>query len=306
MEIRHHEFKCVSSVSDVSMKSAAETVGQFDSEEADEQISRLANELTSCGLTLNQARIYVYLLAKGTSPVRDISKGLALHRVDVYRKLRELENLGLLEEYLSSPKRYMAVDPKDAVPALLHRQEQTLALYRKRIGDSFTKLDRLRDSRLNQRAPQWDAQGAESFYKMVTGRRRYYDEMRRMIRGAKTEVLRIVSSGGITRTFLAGIDKEYALAQSRGVSIRMISEINSQNRRYARRLSRVVQLKHLDGIRLRFTVVDRAESIISARFDETSQSLDSVEDRYIVFKDPKLADCFQFFFEHVWKDAKTV
>lgn len=293
-------------MSGVSAKSVVGTVRRFSSEEGDAQISKFANELTSCGLTPNQARIYIFLLAEGTSPVRNISKNLGLHRVDVYRKLRELEDLGLLEERFSSPKRYTAVDPKDAVPALLHKQEERMASYKRRVSDLFTRLDRLHDSVIDQQSPRGDSEGVDSSYRLVTGRRRYYEEMRKMIRGAKGEVLRIVSSGGITRTFLAGIDKEYALAKSRGVSIRMISEINPQNRRYARRLSRVVQLKHLDGVRLRFTCVDKSESIISARFDEASQSLDSAEDRYIVFRDTKLADCFQFFFEHLWKDAKPV
>jgi phosphatidylserine/phosphatidylglycerophosphate/cardiolipin synthase-like enzyme len=86
----------------------------------------------------------------------------------------------------------------------------------------------------------------------------------------------------------------------------MISEINPENTKEARQLSKIVRLRHLDGVHLRFTVVDKSESIISSRFDEKSNSLDGSEDRYIVFKDPKLAEGFQFFFEHLWKDAKPV
>ncbi|MDG6973943.1 MAG: hypothetical protein JRN58_10470 [Nitrososphaerota archaeon] len=260
----------------------------------------------SCGLTLNEARVYVHLLANGPSPVRAISKGTGLHRVEVYRKLRDLDEAGLLETYLDRPKRYGAVEPRVASTVLLHRQEEALASFRKESRDVFAKLERLRDAGVSPRPGQEGRGRSEGVYRFVRGRRNYYNEIASLTRRADKEILRIVSPGGVVRTFLAGVDAEYARARARGVTVRMICEVGPKNRSYARRLSRVVQLKHMDGVRLRFTLVDGKVTMLGAKFDEASQSLDALEDSYIVFEDPKLSEAFRMFFEHLWADASEI
>ena len=80
-----------------------------------EEYSKLILELSAYGLSLNQAKVYLFLLTNGITSARPIATSLGLHRVEVYRKLRELEELGLVEIYLSSPKRYSATEPKEAL-----------------------------------------------------------------------------------------------------------------------------------------------------------------------------------------------
>ncbi len=262
----------------------------------------LAAGLLSCGLTLNQARVYVYLVLKGASPVIAISRDLGLHRVEVYRKLKDLDGAGLLETYLDDPKRYAAVEPSVASTLLLRRQEERLSVFGEQLRAVISRLDSARTAlgprREGARGP------GEGSYRFVRGRRRYYNEMASLARGARTEILRIVSPGGVARTVIAGLDREYREARGRGVSARMICEVNPKNRSYAKRLSKAVQLKHLSGVRLRFTIVDRSVTILGAKFDETSQSLDSPVDSYIVFDDPGLSEAFRMFFEYLWDEAK--
>ncbi|MDG6917480.1 MAG: hypothetical protein JRM85_07820 [Nitrososphaerota archaeon] len=264
----------------------------------------LAAGLVTCGLTLNQAKVYVYLLLRGPSTVHAISRDLGVHRVEVYRKVRDLDGLGLIETYLEDPKRYAAVEPSVASSVLLRRQEERLSAFESDLKEAFSKLESARRAL----GPQLERQRGpgEGSYRFVRGRRRYYKEMAALARGAKTEILRIVSPGGVARTVIAGLDREYEEARRRGVETRMICEVDRRNRAYAKRLSKVVQLKHLSGVRLRFTVVDRSVTMLGAKFDETSQSLDSAVDSYIVFDDPGLSEAFRMFFEHLWADAESV
>ena len=262
----------------------------------------LAAGLIACGLTLNQARVYVYLVLRGPSPVRSITRDLGLHRVEVYRKLRDLDGAGLLETYLDSPKRYAAVEPSTASSLLLRRQEKRVAELREELKSVFSRIDRAKRAEPGRReAARGDGEGA---YRFVRGRRKYYSEMAAMARGARSEILRIVSPGGVARTVIAGLDEEYRAAKGRGVGVRMICEVSPENRRYARRLAKSVELRHLSGARLRFTIVDRAVTVLGAKFDETSQSLDSAGDNYIVFDDPGLSEAFRSFFERLWAEAE--
>lgn len=264
------------------------------------EFSRLIFELSAYGLTRNQARIYIFLLTTGVTPARRISRLLGLHRVEVYRKLRELEELGLVELHLSSPKRYSATGPKEALSTLLRYQEQRLKTSRERSTGLVKGLDKLRsETGLGPKIGESD-----SSYKLVVGQSRYINELRTRLKSAQHEVLRIVSAGGVIRTFLAGLEKDYANANLRGISIRMITTVTPRNRKYVRKLSKVVQIRHLDGVRLRFTVVDRSIAILAARFDENSMSISAADNSYLVFEDQKLAEAFCFFFEHLWADAR--
>lgn len=266
-----------------------------------EQSSKLSIDLTSYGLTINEAKIYVYLLGNGSASVRTISNALGLHRVDVYRKLHELENFGMLELHLDFPKTYTAAPPRNALFAVLRKQEERLEGLKLKSRGLISKLNEYRN--LAEGFSKEAVVNLGSSYRLVAGRRRYYDEIKTMIRNAQSEVLRIVSAEGIIRTFSSGVYKEYARAKSRGISLKMISEINSQNRTYAKRLSGLVEVRHLDDVHLRFMVADRSISVLSARFDETSMSLDCVDDNYLVFNDPKIAQSYCFFFEHLWRAA---
>jgi sugar-specific transcriptional regulator TrmB len=265
-------------------------------------LDRLALELQSCGLTLNEARVYLYLLANGAASVRAISKDTGLHRVEVYRKLHDLAEDGLIETQLDRPKRYSAVDPKAALSTLLRKQEMELASFKLRSRKMLGRLEKF--ARGNDARPQRGEPGVT--YRLVRGRRKYYDEITHLAARAQNEILRILSPGGVIRTMLAGTLEEYKRAKARGVSMRMICEINPENRAYAQRLAGVVQLRHLQGVRLRFTIIDRSVTVIGARFDETSMSLDSTEDRYVVFEDPGFSEAFRAFFEYLWAQSKPV
>ena len=243
------------------------------------------------------------LLLRGPSPVREVARELGLHRVEVYRKLRDLDEAGLLETYLETPKKYAAVEPSAASSLLMRRQQERLSAFGAELEGAFSRLERAKSAAEPGRRPQARGPG-DGTYRFVRGRRRYYQEMAALARRADSEILRIVSPGGVARTVLAGLDREYGAAKSRGVSVRVICEVDPKNRSYARRLAKAVQLKHLSGARLRFTIVDRSVTILGAKFDETSQSLDSAEDSYIVFDDPGFSEAFRMFFERLWEEAK--
>ena len=115
-----------------------------------------------------------------------------------------------------------------------------------------------------------------------------------------------MSANGLRRTFMSGLSKDYVSAKSRGVSVRMISEINPDNLPYAKRISKLLELRHLDGVHLRFVVVDRRTAILSARFDESDMSMKTAADDYLVIDDKRFSDAARFIFEHLWNVATPV
>ena len=261
-----------------------------------QESTKLAFELSSLGLTLSQSRVYLFLLAEGPSPVRTISKDLGLHRVDAYRKVHELEDLALIEQHLDSPKRYLAVSPGDAISALLNKQREREATMKRRAASIAPRLN-LMWTRRTRAEPLPVA----SSYRLGTGRARYHNELKGLVRGAKSEVLRILSADGVIRNVQSGFYSEYFRAASKGINVRMITEVTPANRDTVRRLAKAIKVRYLDGIRLRFTVVDRAVTVFGTSYKPGYKEY--TQSSYIVFKDPSFANAFCFFFDHLWEIA---
>lgn len=274
------------------------TLPPIEDDRGGQDTAKTALELSSLGLTFSQARVYLFLLSEGASPVRSISKALGLHRVEAYRKVHDLEELGLVEQHLTSPKRYAAIAPNYAVSALLNQQKEKEALLRQRAAALLPHLNLIQPP---LRQPL-NKQPTTSSYRLGSGRMRYHNEMKELIREAKTEVLRILSADGVVRNYQSGFYKEYFRAASRGIKVRMITEVSPQNKDMVKRLSRIITVRYLHDIRLRFTVIDKSVTVFGTSYKPGFKGLE--QNSYIIFRDPSFASAFCFFFDHIW-DASS-
>ena len=92
--------------------------------------------LMKLGLTFLQATIYLTIVKLGKTGVRKISTVSNVARPDVYRIVRTLEKMGVVEKIVSTPTMYEAIPIKEVLAILLQQkidqnvelQEQTKAL----------------------------------------------------------------------------------------------------------------------------------------------------------------------------------
>ena len=264
----------------------------------------VALRLTDCGIGFNQARIYLALLSASPSSVNSISRFLGIHRVDVYRKIRELETIGLVELHLGFPRTYSAVNPRNALSILVGMQEERVGVVKRQTTELLTALQSIK-------LPSFDFIGAnvgiknvDSAYRLGIGHEAYISELNRLIGSSRREVLRIVSARALMRARWLPFSKEYASAKARGVHIRIISQIDAENIRDAHKLFRYAELRQIDdssSIRLRLTVVDRAVSIMSAGFEDRIRTLDPKRNAFLVLDNAAFAEGFARFFESLWR-----
>jgi CheY-like chemotaxis protein/predicted transcriptional regulator len=102
----------------------------------------LLDKLQSFGLTPIQTKVYYQLLMFGrTSPAR-IAKEIGVHRSEVYRVMRELAQMRLVNEQdAGRPIRYEAKPPKEALATLLQEQEKKLEILRRALPETVTWLN---------------------------------------------------------------------------------------------------------------------------------------------------------------------
>ncbi|MHB8566983.1 MAG: TrmB family transcriptional regulator [Nitrososphaerales archaeon] len=266
-------------------------------------VSSLIQEFQDYGISEGQAKLYLFLVGKPPVGARTILNALKLSRVDAYRKLRELEKIGLVQIHLGSPRTFSAVSPNIALSSLIQRLNlQVLKLKRsaKGLGQQLEDYGRTNNISESTLQDQFD----HLQYRLVVGQEQYYKEMHSSFRNAKTEIFRIVSASGLKRSFSLGFHSDYLKAKLDGAKIRIISEIDSSNFTEAKRLSKVADIKHIDGIHLRFTVIDRTTTVFRRLGDDDKFARTSA-DSYLISDDTKFADACRFFFEHLWNISKT-
>jgi sugar-specific transcriptional regulator TrmB len=77
--------------------------------------------LSSIGLTVLQAKVYLALVTLGQATVKAISKTAGVARQDIYRITSELQNHGLVEKVIAMPNEFKVIPLKDGISILLQR-----------------------------------------------------------------------------------------------------------------------------------------------------------------------------------------
>jgi sugar-specific transcriptional regulator TrmB len=77
--------------------------------------------LTSVGLTVLQAKVYLALVTLGQATIKAISKTAEVARQDIYRITSELQKYGLVEKVIATPNEFKVIPLKDGISILLQR-----------------------------------------------------------------------------------------------------------------------------------------------------------------------------------------
>ncbi len=96
--------------------------------------------LTNLGLSPTQAKIYLSNLQTGKATAKLIAQTSKVAREDIYRTLPSLQVLGLITKHLSSPAKYEAAKPKDAIAILLNRKEKEHLELREKASEALEIL----------------------------------------------------------------------------------------------------------------------------------------------------------------------
>ena len=251
--------------------------------------------LLDFGLTPLQEKIFVTLLGTGGLSTTEVSKITAVHRSDVYRALRKLVEVGLVEVVVGNPSRYFPIEPMKAVRLLLDEKREELISLESRT-DALTEW--LEDQRKNNLQQQMSPKVEDdtATFRLVKGNA-VTPKVIASIQSAEREIIKVVSAPALRRHYIEFSEYEKE-ASARGVTVRMLSEITPQNFRVAKSYSDSVHLKHVAnlGRSLRYLVIDNSELVLAGTVeykDELDRSILSTRNEVLV------RGCISYF-EEMW------
>lgn len=254
------------------------------------------HSLLDFGLTPLQEKIFVTLIGSNGLSTTEISKITSVHRSDVYRALRKIVEVGLVEVVVGNPSRYFAIEPMKAIRMLLDEKREELVSLESRT-DALTEW--LESHRNNQQQVSSRVEDDTATFRLVKGNA-VTPKVIASIQSAEREIIKVVSAPALRRHFIEFSEYEIE-AGARGVTVRMLTEITPQNFRVAKGYSESVHLKHVAnlGRSLRYLVIDNSELVLAGTVeykDELDRSILSTRNEVLV------RGCVSYF-EEMWSKS---
>jgi sugar-specific transcriptional regulator TrmB len=202
-----------------------------------EEIKRVLSEL---GLSEKEAKVYLYIAKNGPQKAIEISKNLKIHKVEVYRFLKYLENKALVEPALERPTRFTALPFEQTLDSLIAERKKTaLDLEEKRNG--ILEQWRLLEADKMPVAPER--------FLVLSGRTNVYLKIFHLMKQTQKEILTIMTNVGFvtdqTRFVPQGLEEILREGRDRQVYARVILQVDKENLEETQSLNQSVQRKHL-------------------------------------------------------------
>jgi sugar-specific transcriptional regulator TrmB len=263
----------------------------------DEFLSRLRKIFD---LNLYEVKVWTALLSRGTSTAGELSNISDVPRSRTYDILESLEKKGFIVMKLGKPIKFIALKPDEVV----ERVKKNLVKY---AQERTKRLETLKDDEVLEELNGLFTKGIKfvepsELSGSVKGRQNLYNHLDMMIRDAEKTVTIVTTAEGLNRK-LEALMPVLEKSKKRGIKIRIASPINNNNIKVARELKKVAEVRAMENIRARFTIIDSNQIMFMLLDDE---KFHPNYDIGIWINTEFFAQALEQMFELAWKEMKVV
>jgi len=263
----------------------------------DEFLSRLRKIFD---LNLYEVKVWTALLSRGTSTAGELSNISDVPRSRTYDILESLEKKGFIVMKLGKPIKFIALKPEEVV----ERVKKNLVKY---AQERTKRLETLKDDEVLEELNTLFTKGIKfvepsELSGSLKGRQNLYNHLDMMIRDAEKTVTIVTTAEGLNRK-LEALMPVLEKSKKRGIKIRIAAPINSNNIKVARELKKVAEVRAMENIRARFTIIDSNQIMFMLLDDE---KFHPNYDIGVWINTEFFAGALEQMFELAWKEMKTV
>lgn len=253
---------------------------------------RIISKLSMFGLTDYEARIYLTLIVKGSLEASKVSKYANIPRPHTYSVLKSLQMRGLLTIIPEAVNRYRAVPLDEGMDLLMEEKEK-----------SFSALKQTKDELLSEIKPKEAIpSGNHSSVVLYYGRQNVYKLVDEMFARCDHYCDIMTTAHGIVR-FYKYFSDQASEFRSKDIKVRFIAPVTPEVEDIARKLSRLVELRHVDNMPyIRFVLVDDKEVLFAEYSDDDFKS--TGKETGIWINQQELARMLKSMFENTWQNTR--
>jgi len=263
----------------------------------DEFLSRLRKIFD---LNLYEVKVWTALLSRGTSTAGELSNISDVPRSRTYDILESLEKKGFIVMKLGKPIKFVALKPEEVVERVKKNlakktKEKTIRLEKLKSDEVLIELNSLFTNGVKFVEPT-DMSGS------MRGRQNVYNHLDMMIRDSEKTITIVTTAEGLNRK-LEALLPSLEQCKKRGVIVRIAAPINSDNMHVAKDLSKVAEVRNLDKMKARFTIIDSTQLMFMLLDDE---KFHPNYDIGIWINTDFFAQALEQMFELAWNEMKKI
>jgi sugar-specific transcriptional regulator TrmB len=170
----------------------------FNNDEYREHVEKIMRVLQELGLTINEAKVYIYLAKTGYKKATEVAESVGIPRTETYQILNRLQSKGLVKATLEHPIRYVAIELNELLKTMIN------------VGmERLKEFERSRDEimRVWSALPEFAKTTCEDKdrFQILEGRENVYARMSSMINDATDEILIACNEVDALRLYNYGI-----------------------------------------------------------------------------------------------------
>lgn len=260
-------------------------------------MQQLKDALKQFGLNDYQSRVYLALLKIGPCTASEVCKETKVPQNRVYSVLDELELKGFVVSIPSKPRSFRAIEPKAASEFVIKERIEQMSSAKETI-----------EKRLENMARGKSEDPMEQFW-IISGKSGW-DKLHRAILRANDTVRAINLSFSVFRIFTIE-DQDplqiFKSSVSKGVKIKALVPITESSLNRAKKISKVVELRHLNFEPVRFMTIDDSEAYVVLYPHRSPSDIPAKQEAYIILWTVNKDLILELInlFDRLWKSAET-
>ena len=251
-------------------------------------------------LNLYEARVWTALLSRGVSTAGELSNIGNVPRSRTYDILESLERKGFAIMKLGKPIKFIALKPEEVVERVkrnlvIEANEKSKRLEKLKDDDVLSELNTLFTDGIKFVEPH-ELSGS------LRGRTNLYSHLDMIARNAQKTLTIVTSEEGLGRK-VESIKAALEKADKKGVKIRIAAPLTKNNIKIARDLSKIADVRNVEGMKARFAVADNKEAMFMLMDDA---DVHPSYDIGVWINTPFFANSMMQLFDLAWKDMTPV
>jgi HTH-type transcriptional regulator, sugar sensing transcriptional regulator len=216
-------------------------------------------------LNLYEVKVWAALLSRRQSTAGELSSISDVPRSRTYDILESLEKKGFIVMKLGKPIKFIALKPEEVVERVkknlvVEATEKSKRLEKLKGEDVLGELNNLFTEGVKF-VDSTDLSGS------IKGRQNLYNHLDMLVRGAENTISFVTTGDGLNRkieVLLPSLEK----AKKRGVNIKIAAPITENNKKVAKELLKVAEVRNCQDLKARFIVIDGKELMFMVLDDD--------------------------------------
>ena len=201
-----------------------------------DSVEDVIERLIDSGLDEKEARISVSLAGQGPMKASEIGNLVGITRMDAYNTLKRLQEKGLVRVTVDKPMRFAGSPISEIFQHLINREESELRRLK-------AHLKELQDG-ISEAFITLPPEVREPTFTVVKERQNVHAAIERLVDDAEHQLTFMLGKWGILHIVRTGCIKAINHASKRGVSVRMLVNLDKRTNRFYDELHDSIQVRH--------------------------------------------------------------